>query len=57
MPRREASVETTRPLGRNILRQQICFDAFVSEFNEERATRNAGDEGAGRTLRRLAAIL
>ena len=28
--------ETTRPPGMNILQQQARFDAFVSEFNEER---------------------
>lgn len=28
--------EATRPPGRNILQQQMRFDAFVSEFNEER---------------------
>lgn len=28
--------EATRPPGRNILQQQARFDAFVSEFNEER---------------------
>ncbi|AGB71220.1 MULTISPECIES: IS481 family transposase [Rhizobium] len=28
--------EATRPAGRNILQQQARFDAFVSEFNEER---------------------
>jgi transposase InsO family protein len=28
--------ETTRPPGRNILQQQVRFDAFVSEFNTER---------------------
>nr|CAD6603549.1 transposase [Rhizobium sp. Khangiran2] len=28
--------EATRPPGRNILQQQMLFDAFVSEFNEER---------------------
>jgi transposase InsO family protein len=28
--------ETTRPPGMNILQQQARFDAFISEFNEER---------------------
>ena len=28
--------EATRPAGRNILQQQARFDAFVSEFNQER---------------------
>ncbi|CCF17814.1 transposase [Pseudorhizobium banfieldiae] len=28
--------EATRPPGRNILQQQMRFDGFVSEFNEER---------------------
>ncbi|WP_411907121.1 IS481 family transposase [Rhizobium mayense] len=28
--------EATRPSGRNILQQQARFDAFVSEFNDER---------------------
>jgi transposase InsO family protein len=28
--------EATRPPGRNILQQQMRFDAFVSEFNDER---------------------
>ncbi|MBB3966108.1 hypothetical protein GGQ67_003793 [Rhizobium metallidurans] len=28
--------EATRPPGRNILRQQMRFDAFISEFNTER---------------------
>lgn len=29
--------EATRPPGKNILQQQVRFDAFVSEFNEERS--------------------
>jgi hypothetical protein len=28
--------ETTRPAGRNFLQQQARFDAFVSEYNNER---------------------
>ena len=48
--------ETTRPPGRNILQQQMRFDAFVSEFNTETA-RGLVDEGAGRRLQDLAAPL
>ncbi len=28
--------ETTRPTGKNSLQQQVRFDAFVNEFNDER---------------------
>jgi transposase InsO family protein len=33
---RTLKAETTRPAGQNSLQQQARFDAFVSEFNEER---------------------
>ena len=41
--------EATRPPGMNCLQRQACFDAFVSEFNTERA-RGARHEVPGRTL-------
>ncbi|MFA7608231.1 MAG: integrase core domain-containing protein [Rhodocyclaceae bacterium] len=33
---RTLKAETTRPPGMNVLQQQVRFDAFMSEFNEER---------------------
>ena len=36
--------ETTRPPGMNSLQQQASFDAFVSEFNDERPHEALADE-------------
>jgi transposase InsO family protein len=36
---RTLKVEATRPAGSNFLQQQVKFDAFVEEFNNERPTK------------------
>lgn len=49
--------EATRPPERNLLQQQVRFDAFVSEFNGERPYEAIGMKVPCRSLYRLSAAL
>jgi putative transposase len=48
--------QATRPAGANFLQQQARFDAFVEEFNLEKASRSTRHEMPRRGLHPVAAV-